>query len=364
MATLKFKNINKNYPSGVHAVHDFNLEVNKKEFIVLVGPSGCGKSTTLRMIAGLESISSGEFYIDDVLVNNLAPSERDIAMIFQDYALYGNMTVYENMGFSLEVRKIDPDIIYDKVSNAAQFVNLRKELNRLPRQLSGGQRQRVALGRSIVRDAKIFLMDEPLSNLDAKLRLQTRRELIKMYHQLNSTVIYVTHDQIEAMTMATRIVVMNNGYVQQIGTPLELYQKPKNLFVAEFIGTPNMNFIKGNYSKGYFINDFVKLKLNSNDLKYLEEGKEIIIGIRPEDIKVTDEKINEESIKAEIDLAELMGATYNLKFNINDTKIIAVVNSNRIYQNHENLYLNINVEKLHYFDPLSTLNLKGCDLFD
>ena len=244
MAGLKLVNIQKQYDNGFVAVHDFNLEIKDGEFIVLVGPSGCGKSTLLRMIAGLEGISEGKLYIDDECVNLVAPSNRNIAMVFQNYALYGNMTVYENMGFSLTVRHKDSDEIHEKVMKAANVVDLEQVLNRIPANLSGGQRQRVALGRSIVRDAKVFLLDEPLSNLDAKLRTETRKELVKLHKKLNTTFIYVTHDQIEAMTMADRMVIMKDGAVQQVGTPAQVYNYPCNMFVGGFIGTPPMNFME------------------------------------------------------------------------------------------------------------------------
>lgn len=247
---ISFKNINKVYPNGFQAVHDFNLEIQPNEFIVFVGPSGCGKSTTLRMLAGLEDITAGDLYIDQIYSNNLTPKDRDLAMVFQNYALYPHMSVYDNMAFSLKMRHVEKDEIDRRVKEAAEILDLTHLLDRKPRQLSGGQMQRVALGRTIVRKAKIFLMDEPLSNLDAKLRVTMRSEIIKLHQRLNTTSIYVTHDQTEAMTMASRIVVMNKGRIQQIGTPEEIYNHPSNKFVASFIGTPAMNIIKGHYNKG------------------------------------------------------------------------------------------------------------------
>ena len=244
---IALKNINKVYPNGFQAVYDFNLDIKKQEFIVFVGPSGCGKSTTLRMIAGLEDITAGDLYIDQVYSNNLSPKDRDIAMVFQNYALYPHMSVYDNMGFGLKMRHMPKEEIEERVLKAADILDLTPLLDRKPRQLSGGQMQRVALGRAIVRDAKMFLMDEPLSNLDAKLRVKMRSEIIKLHQLLNTTTIYVTHDQVEAMTMATRIVVMSKGFVQQIGTPEEIYAHPANKFVASFIGTPAMNIYKGHY---------------------------------------------------------------------------------------------------------------------
>ncbi|PKM63717.1 MAG: sugar ABC transporter ATP-binding protein, partial [Firmicutes bacterium HGW-Firmicutes-20] len=252
MATLQLKDIQKIYDNNVQAVFDFNLEIEDKEFIVLVGPSGCGKSTTLRMIAGLEEITSGELYIDGRLVNNVAPKDRDIAMVFQSYALYPHMTVYDNMAFGLKLRKMPKDEIEQRVREAAKILEIEQYLDRKPKALSGGQRQRVALGRAIVRNAKVFLMDEPLSNLDAKLRVQMRSEIIKLHERLDATTVYVTHDQTEAMTMASRIVVMKDGYIQQIGAPRDVYNHPVNMFVANFIGAPAMNFIHGLYRDGRF----------------------------------------------------------------------------------------------------------------
>ena len=247
---ISLKNINKVYPNGFHAVYDFNIEISKNEFIVFVGPSGCGKSTTLRMIAGLEDITAGDLYIDQIYSNNLTPKERDIAMVFQSYALYPHMTVYDNMAFGLKMRHVDKEEIDKRVKNAAEILDLTQLLDRKPRQLSGGQMQRVALGRTIVRNAKLFLMDEPLSNLDAKLRVTMRSEIVKLHQRLNATTIYVTHDQTEAMTMASRIVVMSKGHVQQIGTPEEIYSNPSNKFVATFIGTPSMNMLDAHYENG------------------------------------------------------------------------------------------------------------------
>ena len=272
MATLKFVNNDNN----VQAVFDFNLEVQDKEFIVFVGPSGCGKSTTLRMVAGLEEITSGDLYIDDKLVNNLEPKDRDIAMVFQNYALYPHMTVYENMAFSLKLKKIPRDEIARRVEEAANILGLSQYLNRKPKALSGGQRQRVALGRAIVRHPKVFLMDEPLSNLDAKLRVQMRTEIAKIHKKVGATTIYVTHDQTEAMTMASRIVVMKDGYVQQIGTPREVYNMPANVFVGGFIGSPAMNFFKGKLSKNSFIitdenNQETKIVLDKEKVKMLND---------------------------------------------------------------------------------------------
>ena len=322
MSSLNLKNIYKVYPSGVTAVTDFNLDIEDKEFIVFVGPSGCGKSTTLRMIAGLEEISAGELYIDGVLVNNRAPKDRDIAMVFQNYALYPHMTVYDNMAFGLKLRKIDKAIIDQKVREAARILGIEMYLSRKPKALSGGQRQRVALGRAIVREPKVFLLDEPLSNLDAKLRSQMRTEITKLHNRLATTFIYVTHDQIEAMTMGTRIVVMKDGFMQQVDTPINLYDYPVNQFVAGFIGTPQMNFftgkLVGDKDKVYveFGTDKVLLSKEKVDLivnleKYLNTDKEIVFGVRPEDIHDEDEwiaKVPEQVIEVNVDVVEALGS--------------------------------------------------------
>ncbi len=277
MATLKLNNINKIYPNGVQAVFDFNLDIKDREFVVLVGPSGCGKSTTLRMIAGLEEISSGELKIDDLVVNDVAPKDRNIAMVFQSYALYPHMTVYDNMAFGLKIRKMPKNEIDVKVKEAAGILGLLPYLDRKPKALSGGQRQRVALGRAIVRNAKVFLMDEPLSNLDAKLRVQMRGELIKLHNRLDTTTIYVTHDQIEAMTMASRIVVMKDGYIQQVGAPKEIYDYPDNIFVGGFIGTPPMNFIEGIVNNdGYFTSGDYKIKVPEGKLAIIKQNRFLI----------------------------------------------------------------------------------------
>ena len=278
MANLVLENITKTYDNKVSAVSDFNLQVNDEEFIVFVGPSGCGKSTTLRMIAGLEDISSGNFFIDGKRMNDVAPKERDIAMVFQNYALYPHMTVYDNMAFGLKLRKFSKKEIAERVKNAAEILGLEPYLNRKPKALSGGQRQRVALGRAIVRDAKLFLMDEPLSNLDSKLRVQMRAEIAKLHQRLKTTTIYVTHDQTEAMTMASRIVVMKDGIIQQIGTPKEVYDQPENVFVGGFIGSPSMNFFQGKIVNGHFVLGESKLKIPTSHAAVLRdhgyEGKE------------------------------------------------------------------------------------------
>jgi len=365
MATLSFKNINKIYDNHVQAVFDFTLDVKHKEFIVFVGPSGCGKSTTLRMVAGLEEISSGELYIDDLLVNDVAPKDRNIAMVFQSYALYPHMTVYDNMAFGLKLRKMPKDEIDRRVKKAADILGLTGYLDRKPKALSGGQRQRVALGRAIVRDAKVFLMDEPLSNLDAKLRVAMRAELIKLHEQLDTTTIYVTHDQIEAMTMATRIVVMKDGYIQQIGAPKEIYDNPSNMFVGGFIGTPAMNFLTGRVTNdGVFECERLKFKLPEPKIKLLKDknylDREIVLGIRPEDIH--DEPVALETYvdsKAEflVDVAELLGAETNIHIAIGDTSIIAKVNARSDVHIGDKIPLAFNMNKCHFFDPENELRI-------
>ena len=291
MAELKLQHLEKVYDNNVQAVYDFNLDVKDGELIVLVGPSGCGKSTTLRMVAGLEDITRGKMLLDGKDVTDAPAKDRDIAMVFQNYALYGHMTIYENMAFSLTLRKEDPNVIHQKVLAAAEVLGLMEQLNKKPAQLSGGQRQRVAMGRSIVRNPKLFLFDEPLSNLDAKLRSATRREILLLHKRLNATMLYVTHDQTEALTLADRIVCMSMGHVQQIGTPLELYDEPANLFVASFIGLPPMNFVDVKVEADRVVSEHLSLPLTAEEQKLLKRyiGKEIVLGIRPENTKVGDE---------------------------------------------------------------------------
>ena len=323
MANLSFKHIYKKYPGGVTAVSDFHLEVKDKEFIILVGPSGCGKTTTLRMIAGLEEITEGELFIGDRLVNDVAPKDRDIAMVFQNYALYPHMTVFDNMAFGLKLRKTPKEQIKRRVEEAARILDITHLLERRPKALSGGQKQRVALGRAIVREPKVFLLDEPLSNLDAKLRAQMRTELTKIHQKLGTTFVYVTHDQVEAMTMATRIVVMKDGLIQQVATPQNLYDQPVNIFVAGFIGTPQMNFINCRLEKEgndkFFTFGQNKLKLpetmfaNEDIAKKIEEyyGKEVIIGIRPECLHDEQRYLDampDSVIEADVEVTELMGS--------------------------------------------------------
>ena len=286
MPEVNIRHLDKIYDGGVQAVYDFNLDIHDGEFIVLVGPSGCGKSTTLRMVAGLEDITKGELVIDGKDCTRMPPKDRDIAMVFQNYALYGHMTIYENMAFSLTLRKEDKMVIHRKVMAAAEILDLKTQLNKKPRQLSGGQRQRVAMGRAIVRNPKLFLFDEPLSNLDAQLRGSMRRELMLLHRRLNATIMYVTHDQTEALTLADRIVCMSRGHVQQIGKPIDLYDHPANTFVATFIGLPPMNMFNGKVEGGDFVCDWFRYPLDERQLKALEgyDGKEVILGVRPENI--------------------------------------------------------------------------------
>lgn len=360
MASLKLENVNKVYSNGFHAVKDFNLDIEDKEFIIFVGPSGCGKSTTLRMIAGLEEVSGGKINIDDRLVNNVEPKDRDIAMVFQNYALYPHMTVFENMAFGLKLRKLPKEEINEKVLEAAKILDLETLLDRKPAALSGGQRQRVAMGRAIVRNPKVFLMDEPLSNLDAKLRVQMRTEISKLHQRLGNTIIYVTHDQTEAMTLGTRIVVMKDGIVQQVDTPKNLYNKPDNLFVASFIGSPQMNFIVCEvieaHGEIYLVFDNNVIHLNDNKGSLVKDqgyvGKKIMMGIRPEDIHDVEFSLKtyKDKIKAVVQVYELVGAEVYLYFKCNLTNMVARVNSNTNAKVNEEVELYIDYDAIHLFD--------------
>ena len=361
MASLTLKNIYKIYPNGFNAVKDFNLDIEDKEFIIFVGPSGCGKSTTLRMIAGLEDISQGELWIGDKLVNDVEPKDRDIAMVFQSYALYPHMTVYDNMAFGLKLRKTPKEKIDKLVHEAAKILDIEHLLDRKPKALSGGQRQRVAMGRAIVRNPKVFLMDEPLSNLDAKLRVQMRVEISKLHQRLGTTIIYVTHDQTEAMTLGTRIVVMKDGIIQQCDTPQNLYDKPQNLFVAGFMGSPAMNFIECRVVKS---GADVLLMFGSHSIKVPEQKaqklldgnyleREVILGIRPEDIH--DEQLFIESspesvIDADIKIYEMLGAEVYLYFAIDQYDITARVNSRTTARPGDIVQLAFDLSKIHIFD--------------
>ena len=380
MASLSLKNVCKVYPNGFEAVKDFNLDVEDKEFIIFVGPSGCGKSTTLRMIAGLEEISSGELIIDGKVVNDVEPKDRDIAMVFQNYALYPHMTVFDNMAFGLKLRKVPKEEIKAKVEEAARILDLEKLLDRKPKALSGGQRQRVAMGRAIVRSPKVFLMDEPLSNLDAKLRVQMRTEISKLHDRLKATIIYVTHDQTEAMTLGTRIVVMKDGFIQQVDTPQHLYDLPCNMFVAGFIGSPQMNFINATVQKSgseYTLN-FDKYKIpvpadkTANGKLDAYVGKEVVFGIRPEHVHDEPEELEKAKVtlEANVDVTELMGSEILLylianrvvvdeelasKKNIvidrsGEQKLTARVSPRSTARNGDTITVAIDTARMHLFD--------------
>ena len=362
MANLKLEHIDKIYPNGVQAVFDFNLDINDKEFIVFVGPSGCGKSTTLRMRAGLEEISEGTLYIDGEVMNEVSPKDRNIAMVFQNYALYPHMTVFDNMAFGLKLQKVDKKEIKKKVDKAAEMLELTNLLDRKPAALSGGQRQRVALGRAIVRDADIFLMDEPLSNLDAKLRVQMRTEISKIHDQLNTTTIYVTHDQTEAMSMASRIVVMKDGYIQQVGTPEEIYDKPANIFVANFIGSPPMNFFNGRVKDDLIIVGNENIPLTSEQITALKpyQDKEIIVGIRPESFKVNMENPSSKSMKAIIENIEMLGDESILYANAREAASQIAVKAQGKFKGiakGDEINLDINLDEVHLFDKDTSMRI-------
>ena len=369
MVELNLNHIYKKYPNASHyAVEDFDLDIKDKEFIVFVGPSGCGKSTTLRMVAGLEDITEGELKIDGEVVNDKAPKDRDIAMVFQNYALYPHMTVYDNMAFGLKLRKYKKDEIDKRVREAAQILGLTEFLERKPADLSGGQRQRVAMGRAIVRDAKVFLMDEPLSNLDAKLRVSMRAEIAKIHRRIGSTTIYVTHDQTEARTLADRIVIMSStknpdgsgtiGRVEQIGTPQELYNRPANKFVAGFIGSPAMNFFEGTVKDNTLVSDSgFTITLPEGQKKLLEtkgyNGKKVIFGIRPEDISnnpLARETYPGATLEAEVTVSELLGAETMLYVKVGNTELVARADARDVYQPGSKVELTLNVAKGHFFD--------------
>ncbi|MBP6359378.1 ABC transporter ATP-binding protein [Enterococcus aquimarinus] len=362
MVEMALKHIHKKYDGNdFYSVTDFNLDVADREFIVFVGPSGCGKSTTLRMIAGLEDISEGELSIGGKVVNDVAPKDRDIAMVFQNYALYPHMTVYDNMAFGLKLRKYDKAEIATRVNNAAEILGLTELLDRKPAALSGGQRQRVALGRAIVRDAKVFLMDEPLSNLDAKLRVAMRAEIAKLHRRLETTTIYVTHDQTEAMTMADRIVIMKDGFVQQIGSPKDVYNNPKNVFVAGFIGSPAMNFFNVTLNKGVITDGHgLELRIPEGRNKVLVEkgyeGKELIFGIRPEDIhteQIILDASPESTVNAEIVVSELLGAETMLYTKIGTTEFISKVDARDVHRPGDMVDLSFNINKAQFFDKVT-----------
>ena len=355
MAQVKLVNVTKVYDGKNVAVRNVDLEIHDKEFVVIVGPSGCGKSTILRMIAGLEEITEGELYIGDKLVNDIEPKDRDIAMVFQNYALYPHMTVYENLSFGLKMRKMDKNEIKEHVLNAAKILEIEDLLERKPKALSGGQRQRVAVGRALVRDPKVFLFDEPLSNLDAKLRVQMRTEISKIHSKLKTTMIYVTHDQAEAMTMGSRIVIIKDGIIQQIDTPLNVYNLPVNKFVAGFIGSPPMNFISGKVvdeGELFFESDDKSIKLTLGE-KYKSKlasynGQPIALGIKPEDIRIGD--ASDKTIEVEIDVVEPMGNEIFIYFTVNKTQIISRISPDHIVSANDRVNIKFNRDKLFFFD--------------
>jgi multiple sugar transport system ATP-binding protein len=368
MASLSLKGIGKRYPNGFEAVKDFNLEIEDKEFIIFVGPSGCGKSTTLRMIAGLEEITTGDLFIDGKRMNEVEPKDRDIAMVFQNYALYPHMTVFDNMAFGLKLRKVPKEEIEQKVLEAAKILDLEQLLDRRPKALSGGQRQRVAMGRAIVRNPKVFLMDEPLSNLDAKLRVQMRAEIASLHQRLGATIIYVTHDQTEAMTLGTRIVVLKDGVIQQVDTPKKLYNEPQNLFVAGFIGSPQMNFIDavckvhGEEVRLEF-GDF-SIVLPPQKAKKLIDGgyadKTVVMGIRPDDIddsQIQIETYGDTVIEADVTGYELLGSEVLLYYTVAGVNMTARVDARTTAKIGDHIRLALDPEKIHVFDKESELTI-------
>ncbi len=356
MAEVLLKNICKIYDGGVKAVNDVNIEIKDKEFVVLVGPSGCGKSTTLRMVAGLEDISSGELYIDGKLVNDVPPKDRDIAMVFQNYALYPHMTVYDNMAFGLKIRKFPKEEIDARVREAAKILDIEELLDRKPKALSGGQRQRVAVGRAIVRKPKVFLFDEPLSNLDAKLRVQMRAEISGLHNRLQATMIYVTHDQVEALTMADKIVVMKLGVIQQIGGPLELYNNPDNKFVAGFIGSPPMNFmvcdVEAQGEDVYINEGNFRLKVTPAQAKLLKAyaGKKVTFGIRPEDVSYSENPVADSTINGTVSVVEPLGSETHVFVSTSKNQITGKIEPSVIVKVDETISLIPNMEKAKFFD--------------
>ncbi len=366
MAEIRFENVSKIFQKGVKAVKDIYLEINDKEFVVLVGPSGCGKSTMLRMIAGLEEISEGNLYIDNTLVNNLPPKDRNIAIVFQNYALYPHMTAYENLAFGLKIKKVDKKSIRARVMKAASILEIEELLDRKPKAMSGGQNQRVAIGRAIVRDPKVFLFDEPLSNLDANLRVQMRIEIAKLHKRLNATVVYVTHDQVEAMTLGDRIVVLDKGEIQQIDTPSNLYANPANLFVAGFIGTPPMNFIEGKVikaSNGILFTDnsqifTVNLPSDHPLINYVE--REIVLGIRSENIyhQINESEKNFTVLNCKIEFIEKLGHEIYAYIVLGDQQIISRLKPDAEIMKGRTINLYFDISKMYFFDKLTGANLQ------
>lgn len=366
MAEIRFENVSKIYPDKTHAVDNINLNIKDKEFVVLVGPSGCGKSTTLRMLVGLEEISKGELLIDNKCVNKLPAKDRDIAIVFQNYALYPHMTAYKNLSFGLKIKKIKKKEIYKRVMKAAKILEIEDLLNKKPKAMSGGQRQRVAIGRAIVREPSVFLFDEPLSNLDAKLRVQMRIEIKKLHQRLKTTIVYVTHDQIEAMTLGDKIVVMDKGEIRQIGTPANLYSKPDNLFVAGFIGLPPMNIINGEIksdnNKLVFVDDSNTLIVNLTDDNKLKKyiNKKIIMGIRAEDIQnnINADDENFASLKNKILFIEQLGPEIYVYFQLQNKQLISRLKSDSSLKKDDEIDLFFNIQKMHFFDKETELRIK------
>ena len=372
MASVKLTDVKKVYDNNVTAVHDFNLDIKDKEFVVFVGPSGCGKSTTMRMIAGLEDISGGTVEIDGVVVNDLQPKDRDIAMVFQNYALYPHMTVYDNIAFSLRLKKMPEDEIYEKVTKAAEVLGITEYLTRKPRALSGGQRQRVAIGRAMVRESKVFLMDEPLSNLDAKLRNQMRAEIILLRQKLNTTFIYVTHDQTEAMTLGDRIVIMHDGYIEQVGTPMEVFEMPRNVFVAEFIGAPKMNLMETELEASggkYYVRPFgAKIEVTGSKAQELQKkgigSRKVLLGVRPEHITLTDAGAAD-AVPCKLEVNEMMGSELHLHvYTPDETRLIVRVPTINLTAEQrremvygKQLYITFEGKVMHFFDKETTRNL-------
>jgi multiple sugar transport system ATP-binding protein len=356
MAGIKIRNLQKIYNINKNqefeAVKKINLDIEDRDFVVFVGPSGCGKTTTLRMIAGLEEITNGEIYIEDNLINQIEPKDRDIAMVFQNYALYPHMSVYDNIAFGLKNRKVEKKIIEKKVQEVAKILDIKAELKRKPRELSGGQRQRVAMGRAMVRNPKVFLMDEPLSNLDAKLRVQMRNELVKLHRDFEATFVFVTHDQVEAMTLASKIVVMNKGHIMQVDTPENIFNKPENMFVAGFIGSPQMNFIDGKFENGKFVSSSFKISLDHLEFnKPLEEGKNIVLGIRPEHFSIIKERSEEkEIINLNVTISENMGSYQNMYCHLNEETIAVQTNDEVKFSVGDKISVKPLENKIHIFD--------------
>ena len=364
MSAVVLKNICKIYDGGVKAVDNVNIDIEDQEFVVLVGPSGCGKSTTLRMVAGLEDISSGELYIDGKLMNDVPPKDRDIAMVFQNYALYPHMTVYDNMAFGLKIRKFPKDQIDQRVREAAKILDIEMLLDRKPKALSGGQRQRVAVGRAIVRQPKVFLFDEPLSNLDAKLRVQMRAEISALHHRLKATMIYVTHDQVEALTMADKIVVMKLGVIQQIGGPLELYNEPDNKFVAGFIGSPPMNFLTMTVKKeadGTYVEEGTfRLKVTDAQANFLKpyEGKDITFGIRPEDVEFSHTPVDGKTIDGAVNVVEPLGSETQVHVATRKANVVGKIEPSITPKVGEKVSLVVDMEKARFFDAETEMRIR------